>query len=318
MSDDTKLNNILYILNSINNGEALKNRLCCELGRSSRSVERYINEIDKAGFPVYLDEGKYRFCDNYALAKTKITPEELRMLVFMSETAGALGENFKKTFIDIKNKFISSKKENSAPYFVKLLEGTGFPTNGTTELLRTAIENRNKISFVYEHGKHPLYMQFPVKFIFFDGLWYLLCYNVEENPPFPQKFKLNRISDLKILKDKFRYDEKEINAMLKESGNIWFDTRRSITVKLLVSKNIAGYFCERDVFPQQEIEKGKDGGIIINCKTANYKEILPSVYRWIPHIKVLEPAELATRVQKTVYYYFKTYTDKTNTDTPKV
>ena len=103
----------------------------------------------------------------------------------------------------------------------------------------------------------------------------------------------------------FKYN-KNIDTILKESTNIWFEKDRPLAVTLEVSAECAKYFKNKTYFPLQKVEKElKDGRVILSCKAAKEEEILPTVLHWLPHIKVLAPAGLHTRVKEVLNHYLK-------------
>jgi len=79
-------------------------------------------------------------------------------------------------------------------------------------------------------------------------------------------------------------------------------------VILRIDKEIARYFKKRRYFPLQKIHKtNKDGSLIIETKVGNHAEIMPMIYRWIPHINAIAPQDLKDKVKGEI----KTYLGKT-------
>lgn len=135
-----------------------------------------------------------------------------------------------------------------------------------------------------------------------EGFWYLLALTDDDKL---LKFRLEKITSATELKKSFKYN-KNIEKILRESTNIWFEQERPIEVSLEVSAQCAKYFKRKVYFPLQKLEKElEDGRIVLSCKAAKEEEILPTILHWLPHIKVLEPASLHSRVKEVLNDYLR-------------
>ena len=114
------------------------------------------------------------------------------------------------------------------------------------------------------------------------------------------------IDNIKTITATNKYFEitSDINKILKESTNIYFEMERKIKVKLSVAQKAAKYFKVKEYFPLQKITKeNKDGSLILECKIAKEEEILPTIFHWLPHIKVMEPKWLDDTVRDILKQY---------------
>lgn len=142
----------------------------------------------------------------------------------------------------------------------------------------------------------------PLKIALFDGFWYLITLNSWNTF---MKFSLGRIEQVRPHTQTFA--PISIDDKLAQSPNIWFDSEQNVEIKLKIAPSIAGYFKEVEFFPYQKIEKElKDGSLLISCKTANFMQVLPQIKRWLPHIKVISPKELAQTLHKQLTQYRNT------------
>ena len=135
-----------------------------------------------------------------------------------------------------------------------------------------------------------------------EGFWYLLALT---NTNKLLKFRLEKITTATPLQKSFQYN-KNIEKILRESPNIWFETNRPLEVTLEISSECANYFKHKVYFPLQQVEKElKDGRLILSCKAAKEAEILPTILHWLPHIKVLSPLSLQKQLKEVLSTYLE-------------
>jgi predicted DNA-binding transcriptional regulator YafY len=297
-----KITRILYLLNEFDKGTVNLSKQAENLGFTSRTLQRDIKAIEGAGFPLYCPKpGLYAFEETFSLSKMKISDKEASLLVFMSESAIALGEDFAKSFSDLKNKFINMREDSA--FFMKLPTGAQYNTSAITHTIERAINEKKLLSIYYTGGTKPGYYKVnPLKIAWYEGFWYLLGIGTQD---VLFKLRLEQITKAKPLDITFKYTG-NINKTLKESINIWFEEKRNIGVMLEVSKEIAGYFKNKEYFPLQKIKKeNKDGSLRITCKAAKFAEITPIILHWLPNITVIAPKELGEDIKKKIALYLE-------------
>lgn len=141
----------------------------------------------------------------------------------------------------------------------------------------------------------------PLKIALFDGFWYLITLNSWNTF---MKFSLGRIEQVRTHAQTFA--PVSIDDKLLQTPNIWFDSEQNVEIKLKIAPSIAGYFKEVEFFPYPKIEKGyKDGSLLILGKTANFMQVLPQIQRWLPHIEVISPHELARTLHEQLENYLQ-------------
>ncbi len=293
-----KITRILYLLNELDRGSINLSTQADILGVSVRTLQRDINVIQEADFPLYCPKsGMYSFVDGFSLEKMKINGREASLLVFMSDVANTLGADFGKSFGELKKRFVEIPEEN--PYFIKIQTGAEYKTTPITKTLESAVKNKQFLKIVY---KNSVYQIRPLKLAWFEGFWYLLALTAKDAL---FKFRLEKIEKAEIINKNFSYNE-NINKILKESTNIWFEEKREEKVTLSVAAEVAAYFKHKTYFPLQKIEReNKDGSLLLTCHIAKYAEIMPQILHWIPWIKVISPQTLAEEVKKQVEAYLK-------------
>ena len=296
-----KITRLLYELNALAQGPICLADTAAELGVSLRTLQRDMRDIQEAEFPLYCpNPGEYAFIEGFSLEKMKIYDKEASLLILMHEVASSLGANFNDSYALLKKRLLAEPKES--PFFIKFATGETFPEGPVATTLSQCIQNKEEISICYTGGKRAEYPVRPLKLVWIEGFWYLLALT---NTDKLLKFRLNKISTAKPL-GKFFSHSPDIENLIRQGTNIWFDTHRPLKVLLEVSHQVAKYFQVRDYFPLQKIEKTlPDGGLIISCQAVNAQEITPTILHWIPEVKVQEPLHLAQDIQKCLKEYLK-------------
>ena len=296
-----KVTRLLLELNELDKGEICLSDLAAELGVSTRTLQRDMRTIQEADFPLYCPTpGTYAFMEGFSLEKMKLSDREASMLVFMSEIANSLGNNFGASFDLLKKRLLGT--EEKSPFFVKFSGGEDYPDTPLTREISACIRAREKVTVCYAGGNRACYPVRPLKMLWVDGFWYLLA--LTDNDKL-LKFRLEKISSATPLGKFFKYTA-DIEKIIREGTNIWFDKERTLEVEMEISSVVAKYFKARSYFPLQKIkEEQPDGRLIITCRASNTEEIIHTIFHWIPEIKVLSPKELGEEVKNKLKEYLK-------------
>ena len=302
-----KIKRLMYIANELDNGEIRVSSIASSLGVSVRTIQRDIQILESGGFAISpLSRGIYSFVDGFSLKKMKITCEEFAMLAVFSDIANALGDKFSKTYSSLKNKVLEHNKVQESPFFIKMLKGREYKDTEITRNLETAIECSYKIKVEYKTAKQEENINNvpikPLKLLWFDGFWYLLALGHKNRL---LKLRLEKITSCKVMEQTFT-KPKNLQNILNESVNIWFETKRDKKAILTVDKKVAKYFKEKNYFPKQKIVKEyKTGDILLECYFAKEEEILHTILQWIPYIVVKEPNSLIDTIKLKISNYQK-------------
>lgn len=296
-----KLTRLLYELNALDKGQIRLKDMAVETGVAVRTIQRDMNDIQEADFPLWNpDPGVYAFIEGFSLERMKLSSAEASILVLMSDMASSLGGNFGHSFAMLKNRLLATPQDN--PFFIKMNSGEMYKDTPITRTLEECVRGREYVNICYKGGSMACYPVRPLKLMWVDGFWYLLAFTNDDKL---LKFRLEKITSAKALNKPFKYN-KNIDKILRESTNIWFEKDRPLSVQLEVSAECAHFFKQKNYFPLQKLEKElKDGRIVLSCKAAKENEILPTILHWLPHIKVLSPATLHTRVKDVLNDYLR-------------
>lgn len=304
---DKKIFRIISILNMLDKeGVVRTSELAEEFGVNVRSVQRDLALINATGFPVMsLEKGEYRFVDGFSLRKVKLTHQEASLLSLMKDVTQDLGNELEDSFKALYSKVMGVEEES--PYYIKIADGFKLDSEYPfINSMKEAIEEAKKIYLCYDKhdgkGKKCFELD-PLKLIFFNGMWYLLC-RVEHKDSII-KLRLDNISDVQVLNKHFLYEE-NLRKVLDESTNVWFQGKRDILVKMKVNAKVAPYFAKKKYFPlQRTVKKHQDGSITIESKISYHMEVVPDILKWIPYIKVLSPKSIKDEIDSRIKEYLK-------------
>lgn len=170
--------------------------------------------------------------------------------------------------------------------------------------IEKAIKLKKTVTFDYK--KHCFEIK-PLKLAFFDGFWYVLCLDCMDDDKF-KKFHLKSISHLHMNETFFGLSI-DLEDRLKKANSIWFDLDEEFfDVHLLVDKEIMTYFERKPLKGQSIVGKDSDGSTEVVISITHEMEIIPLIFLYLPHIKVLEPQWLADIVKEKVSGYLDSIT----------
>lgn len=294
-----KISRLMYILGEFDKGEVHLADIADELMVNVRTIQRDIKILESAGFPIANpSKGEYAFVEGYSLQKLQISAKEAAMLALLSNIAGSLGGSFQETYVSLRNRILQNEQEN--PFYIKLPKGQAFLDDRQTKLLERAIKKQEKLTIVYENSKLSGRDISPLKIAWFDGFWYLLALGKDE---LILKLRLDKIKALTPTGTYFKRPKK-VEKLLEEGVSVWFSSRRDKCVKMAISADVAPYFEQKEYFPKQKVlKKSAEDGLVVECFTGKYEEIMPTILAWIPHIVVQEPRELKDLVAERIKAY---------------
>lgn len=275
------------IITKLNNAESFTiKELQDEFNVSKRTIQRDIQE--RLSFlPLKVEDGRYSL-EEYYLGKLQYKDiVKFAALSGVRELFPVLDDEFiKKVLNDVYQSAYLVKGHNYEKIDKKLF--------GKIE---DAVLKGKKVSFEYKDKKRVVE---PYKLLNNKGIWYLA--GVDDGKL--KTFTLSYIDNFKVLDMGFAYDKK-VDETLKNEDNIWF-TQEPFEVVLKVSSKIAYYFKRRDIIPNQTIIKSlSGGGVLVSTKVGHENQILPIVRYWIPHIQIISPESLQTKLEKELSEYLK-------------
>ena len=295
-----KMSAIVFILNKLDCGYVTTKHLAEELEVSTKSIQRYLKEIEIAKFPLWNPaKGTYAFVEGFSLQKMQLSDTEAGLLVLLNSFVDSLNnKKLNESFEILRQRMLQNNTDNL--FYVKLPKGDKYEVTKKTKLIEKAIKDKEYVTIESVYNKQIKHLK-PIKIAYYEGFWYLICLIGHKN----KVLKYNIVNIKKIIPmDEHFEHTKDITKILRESINIYFEIDRKIKVTLSVAKKAAKYFKTKQYFPLQKITKeNKDGSLILECKIAKEEEILPTIFHWLPHIKVIEPKWLDDQVRDILKQY---------------
>ena len=176
--------------------------------------------------------------------------------------------------------------------------------------LENAIKIKKCIIIEYETDKGILNQEVqPYKIIFMNENFYLACEIKNEEYEF-SLFRVSKIKSVSSTKKTFHknYDIDDfIKSMQTPFSRYSQDFRKHlIDVVLEVDSSKAAFFkMKKHLKSQKIVEKLKNGNLILSFKVTQERELEELIMKWIPFIKVIEPASLQEAIAKKLNFYME-------------
>ncbi len=133
----------------------------------------------------------------------------------------------------------------------------------------------------------------PVSLYVVDQQPYLLAW--DELRRAPRKFKIARVSQAKVLRDKALPKQHERSASAS-SVKVW--STDPVDVRVRIAKSVARFLNEWPLVPAQTLEAALDGAVDVCARVFGIEETVRWVLRWGKNAEAIEPPALRARVQE--------------------
>ena len=296
---ETKFTRVLWLINQldtkgfIHTGSAAE-----ELGVSTRTMRRYINEILEAGFPLYQDNVSkaWKFVDGFSLRMYPLNDEEITFFIISQKISQKLGYPKKKRVLDLIERLTEFHKDDVPILidFPEVASGTG--TKKVYHLITTAIRERRSVDMTYyvryreEETKRQVD---PYGLVLSDGFWYMVgrCHLRDEI----RVFALDAIKEIEKSVRSFRCpDDFDLEEFFSSSFGIYTGEKQEVRVQFYQPS--AKHILRRKFHRSQKNDIQPDGSVISTFEVFGLEEIKRWLYRWIPDFRVLEPQELVQEI----------------------
>lgn len=248
------------------------------------------------------------------LEKLLLKPQEIVVLNSMLRGKNRLGKSLSSSIEKMVKSYVEIKSSNV--FRQKSSEEITEAMRENYALIYKAIESKLKLSMSF--GKHKRVV-YPYKIVNIEYYWYLLAYEESrdgesENSRIVKFFTLRNIEDLEISEDTFEYDFSDLGEKIKHIMNAYFSPSSDVVeVELLVHESIEEYIQRARFFA---LWKRGYGTVIDEKRYISYKvgttdekfrDIIPTILKYIPNILVVEPIALREEVAKRLDEYKKIY-----------
>jgi predicted DNA-binding transcriptional regulator YafY len=152
--------------------------------------------------------------------------------------------------------------------------------------LQTAIEARHECCF---HYKGTARRAQPYRLLHRDGIWYLAAAEGGRL----KNFSVARIEALQVDEASGFVPSPAHHAYIDAQEGVWF-TEHTTEVLLRVAPPAAHYFARRALLPRQQQRSDTDGSLLVTAHINHPQQLLPLVRFWVPHVRIVRPAELHT------------------------
>jgi predicted DNA-binding transcriptional regulator YafY len=270
---------------------------------SRRTVYRDVQALCEAGVPVVALPGQgYALMDGYFLPPLSFSTDEATMLLLGSEfVAEHFDSQYKAAAHSASRKIeavLSEKLRREVDYLQTSIALV--PMNIRTsesEILRRirrAIIERRTLQFLYhtrfaEDGNSQRNRREadPYGLLNYVGAWYLVAYCHLRKAL--RNFRLERISDLKILEKSFA---RPANFSLETPEP---DNQRRLMIRALFDPEIADWVKEARTFFVEEMQD-TPAGLLVSLRVRSENEVVNWLLSWGGKVKVLEPPSLQKRL----------------------
>ncbi len=311
--------------------EALRKKLIDQSGRNTlinfcprpTSHIEFLN--DRLVVPISYDrkENRYLIDDDFA----HIPPLELKdtdclLLSFLQQClaphqATEIGQEMIKSFERLFGVLSGSKKWKEWAKSV-LFRFENQPQGAPKEveifnLLYRIISQQRVVSFSYKaQAKPPGTKRVkPLLMMMQKGRWYL--YGVVDPKKGITSFSFNRISEIEITSEKFRAEElTDPRILLHHSFGVAVSSDPPFNVVLEFESQVVDRVKDSLWHSDQKLEDRPGGKARLTLPLNNTLEIQPWILSWGPYVKVMEPEELAVKIQKTAKSIAERYSEESS------
>ncbi|MCK5110344.1 MAG: WYL domain-containing protein [Arcobacteraceae bacterium] len=300
-----RINRLSEILISLSKGDGLSTpSLVIKFGTTKKIIQTDFKEYLLPLFSddkIYYDYSSKTYkAKNDFLTKTLLSAKELAIISILkakSKDKYSDKELSEKTEI-LFNKF---EEELSNRVYQKLAVEKIDTFKDEIIQIKNAIESKNIIKCFYNDKQREIY---PLKILNLEGYWYLIIYEPKDNKI--KTFHLNTIKNIEVLNLNFTYSQKKVKSFDNAITAYYKPDNELITVQLFIDDTVSIYFIRKPITSTQRIiKKYDDSSIEIELTITDLMEIIPTIQRYMPHIKVIEPDELKVEVRRNIEEYLK-------------
>jgi predicted DNA-binding transcriptional regulator YafY len=295
-----KFDSLMIILNKLDRNELVTvHSLMDELEISERSVHRYLQTLQVAGFPIHFDKkkGSYCFVEGYSLKRPNFSVEEVLAFALAKDALKNFGIDMEESLDSLEEK-LAIKQPSTPGQIILKPQKPSAVIEGYLGKIYKAITNFQRIEITYkalysnEESKRkldPYYIFFP------NGFWTLRAYCHLRKAL--RTFAFDRIISLKVLNEHFPPRNMPPEEELSSSFGAWLDAEIENIVLRFDGPSVP-LILRRKWHQSQKVRELKDGRIEVSFRVNGLKDIKPWIYRWIPHVEVIRPKKLKDTIKQ--------------------
>jgi len=303
---------LVRLLNAIDEGrhsfEDLKGRIVEDGKRvSTRSLRRYLQILEEAGFPWYFDRAKnlYRFADGYSLKRLELSGSELFGLVALRSLGASLGGTIGSYIDEVTDKLVGSARgvkervETRSPVTFRLSE-IRLDKQGERafELLSAAERASRSVTFRYRDnvGKKSERTADPYGFIVSGGRVYCVAYDHARKDM--RTFAVDNMTAPEVLGSTFvKPNDFDIEAFAARSISGVMHGSDVVEVHVCFAARVAKAAIAARVVAEQHIDRLENGDVEITFPVTDIDELIRWVLSWGSQAEILEPEDARVRTR---------------------
>lgn len=297
-------------------------KLADELEVSSKTVQRDLDFMrDRLGLPIEYDQLHFGFFYSEPVASfpnIEISEGELvGLYIGQKALAQYKGTSFEAPLSTAFRKITDGLRDTISFTWGELDSTISFRSIGRTaadlnvfEQLSHAVFKQLEVRFEYKKPGAKNYEERSVQPYHLgcvENLWYLFAFDLDRGQL--RTFALPRIRNVRVSKSRFRRPtDFSIGKHLEQSFGVYArPTKTKHNVRISFDPFAAPLVQERQWHPSQKIKPLRSGGAELSMTLGNLEEIERWILSWGSHAEALGPAELKTRIAKTVSALAGTY-----------
>ena len=280
-------------------------------GVSTRTVERDLDDLCEAGFPIYSEkrgrENEWKLLHTRSLPPVNFPVEEVLSLTFVEALLGPLEgtpfrDSFERTLRRIRatlpDKARAFLEEAAGTYYAHTRGRKPFPAPETFRTLNEAMAAHKVCNVTYRALSTGLTRTYPVEPLWMFhhyGGFYLLC----RVPAHGSLITLSVERILALEATERLFDpppDLSVEDHLEDAFGIVAD--EPFELKVRFSAEQAPYMRERIWHPTQEMEDQADGGIVLGLRAGGRFEIRSWILSYGVRAEVLEPQWLRDEIRE--------------------
>lgn len=258
---------------------------------SQRTIYRDIEDLSKAGIPIYMTKGKgggISLLKSFVLNKTVLSQEEKKEILAAMQGLSAVNKNESSGALSKLSSFLGGNSEN----WIEVDFSNWDKNNDLGEkftAIKSCIINKNLLSFEYINAKGELLERNvePLKLVFKGQGWYLYAYCIKRKDN--RFFKLTRMSNINISSETFTRRAPDKIFLDKETGY----SNKLIHLKLRVNKKLG--FRIYDEFQNFAVED--NGDFIVELDYPSGDWLFGYLMSFGENIEVLEPLYIREEIK---------------------
>ena len=287
--------------------------------KNHRTAMRYLTTIEAFMEEWYEKEilipagrkGCYRIVNKSLLASSFDFSDREELLSYMQIIEEMLPAYYRQMDSEIRRDYEEVLREKRPAYLFRSAPLEELEDRCVFRILEEAIREREKLRMGYRHHRYEEIR--PLRIIYMEGNFYLAAMTPEKELNNGFKFlRISDIHDIEPMDERFheteeivqahRFIEEEIQTPFSRFGGV------RVPVRLFGDKKAARHFSKKKHIPSQEERILEDGSIEITLYLDNYMEVAPLIRKWIPHLRIVEPAEWRDRMFRELTDYLGQYT----------